>query len=72
MPINNSKEPVKRLVTKKFDKPADNFELVNNLKCIKVSLLRLKEKCLTPLLDSEELNKPSLYLTPSPTTDKDV
>jgi hypothetical protein len=39
MPINNSKEPVKRLVTKKFDKPADNFELVNNLKCIKVSLL---------------------------------
>lgn len=39
MPINNDREPVKRLVSKKFDEPASNFELVNNLKCINVSLL---------------------------------
>lgn len=39
MPVNNNLKPIKRLVTKKFDKDANNLELVNNLEVINVELL---------------------------------
>ena len=39
MPENNKLEPVKRLVSKKFNQEAKNFELVDNLEAINVSLL---------------------------------
>lgn len=39
MPVNNERPPVKRLVTKKFDREAKNLTLVNNLDAIDVELL---------------------------------